>query len=193
MLYLIIFIATEGVLSVAGDSSDDLCPAWGSMACANDLKGDLLYLDENTPLEENKEIFERKCENTMPYIKCVLDFGARHCPNISENIHYEGFKYEYATYSRICDKNEEINKWYIENAKCLNIQMVQIYQKCEKTPKIRGLRELTKEICEIDKRRVECNFEEIGKKCGKDAFLLAKEIMSSYTKVIEKSCSKFEF
>ncbi|XP_035209197.1 uncharacterized protein LOC118183714 [Stegodyphus dumicola] len=194
MFLYITFLTVAVVLSAAEELNDDLCPAWGSMYCAKDIRSvdDLLVLNDFMLLEENEEELEKKCKNTVPYAKCVVDYGLKFCQKVSDNIHYQGFKYDYAALSRVCNKNDEARRWYMDNVKCLNKQKVSIHTKCEKTPRTYGLKDLTKEVCEIDKRRVECTFEEISKNCGNEALKLVKLIMLSYTKPVEKACSKFE-
>ncbi|KFM64649.1 hypothetical protein X975_09223, partial [Stegodyphus mimosarum] len=194
MLFCITFFAVAVVLSAAEEENDDLCPAWGSMYCARNIRSvdDLLLLDDYKLLEENEEALEKKCKATVPYAKCVVDYGLRFCQNVLENIHHQGFKHDYTTLSRICDKNDEARKWYMDNVKCLNEQKVPIHKKCEKTPRTYNLKDVTKEVCEIDKRRVECHYEEISKNCGNEALKLVKLIMLAYTNTVDKVCSKFQ-
>ncbi|KFM64644.1 hypothetical protein X975_09218, partial [Stegodyphus mimosarum] len=177
MLFHATLVLVAVVLSAASEM-DERCPLYGTMACADLLtERDILSFD-NKALEENEENLEKQCEYTLPYVKCVVDFGPR-CPNYTENIYYQMFKDQYSTYLKICDKENDFRRSFLESARCLNEHSEHHSDECGKLPRFpASLKDFTQEFCSTLKEYLQCSIAGIEEKCGIEALMVAKEIIS---------------
>ncbi|XP_035209202.1 uncharacterized protein LOC118183718 [Stegodyphus dumicola] len=190
MLYDVTLALVTAVVLSAADDMDEKCPIFGTMACAELIReGDVLRF-QNKPLEENEENLERQCNVTLPYMKCVIDFGAQ-CRNYTENIYYQMFKDQHSTYLKICDKNSEFRRSFLDSVKCLN-ELNE--DQCGNLPRLpASLKDFTQEFCSALREYLQCDSENVEEKCGSKAMLVAKEITSFNFKGFEKGCSILQF
>ncbi|KFM64645.1 hypothetical protein X975_09219, partial [Stegodyphus mimosarum] len=173
MLFYVTLSLVAVVLSAANDS-DETCPLYGTMACADLLAGKDILRFDNKPLEENEANLEKQCKDTLPYVKCVVDFGSR-CPNYMDNIYYQTFKDQYSTCRLICDKDNGFRRSFLESARCLNKQNERRGDKCGNIPRFPGsFKDFTQEFCLTVKDYIKCSIEDIEEKCGSEALMVAK-------------------
>ncbi|XP_035209199.1 uncharacterized protein LOC118183716 [Stegodyphus dumicola] len=101
------------------------------------------------------------------------------------------FKDYYSTCTKVCDKDNEFRRWYLESAKCLNEQREQLTE-CENIPHLRESSEFARKLCSSLKNWLRCGYEKIEEKCGSKALLVAKEIISFNYNFLENSCKKYQ-
>ncbi|XP_035215733.1 uncharacterized protein LOC118189264 [Stegodyphus dumicola] len=188
MIFYIILITVAAGLSAAQENPLK-CSGLEFVTCAFLVDQDKVG---GTGMEENEELLDRKCEKAKPILKCLNDF-AENCPTTSLNHIMQFFKDQYATISKICDKNDDLRKRYLANAKCLNKHRGKTESKCGVLLEFDEAERLTKEHCVSQERTFKCTFEESQTTCGKQAFSLLNEILSPVTKLLKTICSDFQF
>ncbi|KFM64643.1 hypothetical protein X975_09217, partial [Stegodyphus mimosarum] len=183
--------STQGLS--AADGMDEKCPLFGTMACADLISEGNILRFHNKPLVENEETLEKQCESTLPYMKCVMDFSVG-CPNYTENIYYQMFIDQRSTFLKVCDKDNDFRRSYLEGVKCLNELPEGQNDECGNLPRFpASLKDFTQEFCSALREYLQCGIEKVEEKCGSEAVLVAKEIASFNFNGFERGCSKLQF
>ncbi|KFM78343.1 hypothetical protein X975_10662, partial [Stegodyphus mimosarum] len=188
MILYIILITVGAGLSTAQENPLK-CSGLEFVTCAFLVDQDKVG---GTGLVENEEVLDRKCEKAKPILKCLKDF-AENCPTTSLNHIMQFFKDQYATISKICDKNDDLRKRYLANAKCLNKHRGRTESKCGGLLEFDEAETLNKEHCVSQEKTFKCTYAESETNCGEQALSLLKEVLSPVTKLLKTICSDFQF
>ncbi|GFR08327.1 uncharacterized protein TNCT_120591, partial [Trichonephila clavata] len=140
---------------------------------------------------ETEEDLDQKCNQTMPVLKCLSDYGHR-CPDSAFKLLSGFFQSEYETQKKVCTKNNDLRQRYLKFAKCLNVYREKMEEKCGPLVDVEGSEKFTKEHCKQYENSFKCSFEEIQNNCGKDALILEIELMKPAHDFMELSCKDFQ-
>ncbi|CAL1263360.1 unnamed protein product [Larinioides sclopetarius] len=123
MFFYIIFALLGAGISTINATK---CTHFDLVVCAFLVDGDKV---SKSGLAESGEILDKRCEETLPVLKCLNDYAVK-CPE-SEFKHLAVFfQDEYKLQSKICDKNNELRKNYLKHSICLNVFRDKTQEKC---------------------------------------------------------------
>ncbi|GFS90084.1 uncharacterized protein NPIL_319461 [Nephila pilipes] len=184
---LLSIVVTLLVASIS-TASGTKCTNFDFIVCAFLVDGEKT---STSGFAETEEDLDLQCNQTIPVLKCLSDFGSR-CPDSIFKHLTDFFQTEYDTQKKICTKNDELRQRYLKFAKCLNLNRVKMEEKCGLLIEVEGSEKFNKEHCKQYENSFQCSYTEIQNSCGKDALTLEMELLKPAHDFMELSCKDFQ-